>query len=270
MLAAARYPFISANLDFSQVRLKAGTPPIRIGQDGGSVAENAGRVVRSAYVEVGGQKIGLIGRAPADFFNIILRPNETTPGLDFVGGRNPANNQPLVPALGQVLEQVALLESRGVNKILLVDHAQDFTGDPLSTKDMHGIDVIITAGSTGFIARAEATGPFNRLRPGDKALGEYPVRRADRDGHPVLVVNSDQLYRYIGHLIVGFDAAGHVVSVDPRSGPVATTQQAVDDVARLTGAPRLRRRTSSASSTSSGAPRSSRASCAWSARRRRG
>ncbi len=237
MLAAARYPFISANLDFTKVQLKAGTPPIRAGKDGGSVTENAGRVVRSAYVEVGGQKIGLIGRAPADFFNIILRPNETTPGLDFIGGRNPANNQPLVPALGQVLEQVALLEAQGVNKILLVDHAQDFTADPLSTKDMHGIDVIITAGSTGFIARAEATGPFNRLRAGDKASGEYPVRRADRDGHPILVVNSDQLYRYIGNLIVGFDAAGHVVSVDPRSGPVATTQQSVDDLARLTGRP---------------------------------
>jgi 2',3'-cyclic-nucleotide 2'-phosphodiesterase (5'-nucleotidase family) len=237
MLAAAKYPFISANLDFSKVRLKAGTPPIRAGQDGASVVENAGRVVRSAYVEVGGQKIGLIGRAPADFFNIILRPNETTPGLDFIGGRNPANNQPLVPALGQVLEQVTLLQGKGIDKILLVDHAQDFTADPLSTKDMHGIDIIITAGSTGFIARPEANGPFNRLRPGDKPLGEYPVRRTDRDGHTVLVLNSDQLYRYIGNLIVGFDAQGRVVSVDPRSGPVATTQQAVDDVAKLTGRP---------------------------------
>ena len=235
MLAAARYPFIAANLDFSRVVLKPGTPPIRGGQDGGSVVENAGRVVRSAYVEVGGERIGLVGRAPADFFNIIARPNETTPGLDFLGGRNPSNNQPLVPALGQVLEQVTLLESRGVNKILLVDHAQDFTGDPLSTKDLHGVDVIITAGSTGFTAQAQATGPFNKLRPGDRALGEYPVRRTDRDGHPVLIVNSDQLYRYIGHLIVGFDAAGRVVSVDPRSGPVATTEEAVAEVARLTG-----------------------------------
>jgi 2',3'-cyclic-nucleotide 2'-phosphodiesterase (5'-nucleotidase family) len=235
MLAAARYPFIAANLDFSRVVLKPGTPPIRGGQDGGSVVENAGRVVRSAYVEVGGERIGLVGRAPADFFNIIARPNETTPGLDFVGGRNPSNNQPLVPALGQVLEQVTLLESRGVNKILLVDHAQDFTGDPLSTKDLHGVDVIITAGSTGFTAQAQATGPFSKLRPGDRALGEYPVRRIDRDGHPVLIVNSDQLYRYIGHLIVGFDAAGRVASVDPRSGPVATTEEAVAEVARLTG-----------------------------------
>ncbi len=197
MLAAARYPFISANLDFSRVGLKAGTPPIRIGQDGGSVVENAGRVVRSAYVEVGGQRIGLVGRAPADFFNIIRRPNETTPGLDFIGGRNPANNQPLVPALGQVLEQVALLESRGINKILLVDHAQDFTGDPLSTKDMHGVDVIITAGSTGFIARAEATGPFNRLRPGDKRPRRVPRSpdrprrspRPDRQQRPALPVH---------------------------------------------------------------------------------
>jgi 2',3'-cyclic-nucleotide 2'-phosphodiesterase (5'-nucleotidase family) len=237
MLAAARYPFISANLDFSRVALKSGTPPIRTGKDGGSAAENAGRVVKSAYVEVGGQKIGYIGRAPADFFNIIARPSETTPGLDFVGGRNATNQQPLVPALRQVLEQVALLEAQGVNKILLVDHAQDFTGDSLSTRDLHGVDVIITAGSTGFTARAEANGPFSKLRPGDRALGEYPVRRTDRDGHPVLVVNSDQLYRYIGHLIVGFDAAGRVVSVDPRSGPVATTQEAVAEVARLTGRP---------------------------------
>jgi 2',3'-cyclic-nucleotide 2'-phosphodiesterase (5'-nucleotidase family) len=237
MLATARYPFVAANLDFSRVRLKSDTPPIRIGKDGGSVAENAGAVVRSAWVAVGGQKIGIIGRAPADFFNVLLRPDQTVPGLDFVGGRDPRTNQPRVPALGQVLEQVALLEAQGVNKILLVDHAQDFTADPLSTRDLRGIDVIITAGSTGFIARPQANGPFNRLRPGDRPLGEYPVRRTDRDGHPVLVVNSDQLYRYVGHLIVGFDAAGRVVTVDPRSGPVATTAEAVADLARLSGRP---------------------------------
>ncbi|HSE96563.1 MAG TPA: bifunctional metallophosphatase/5'-nucleotidase, partial [Methylomirabilota bacterium] len=237
MLAAARYPFISANLDFSGVRLAPGTPPIRVGRDGGSATENAGRVVRSAWVEVGGERIGLIGRAPADFFNVLLRPAETVPGLDFVGGRNPGNNQPLVPAAPQVLEQVRLLEAQGINKIILVDHAQDFTADPLSTQNLHGIDVIITAGSTGFIAGATPTGPFNRLRPGDRPLGEYPVRRTDRDGHPVLVVNSDQLYRYVGHLIVGFDGAGRVVWVDPRSGPVSTTPDSVTELGRLVGRP---------------------------------
>jgi 2',3'-cyclic-nucleotide 2'-phosphodiesterase (5'-nucleotidase family) len=237
MLAAARYPFVAANLDFSRVRLREGTPPIRAGRDGGSAEENAGRVVRSAWVRVGDQRVGVVGRAPADFFNVVSRPDQTVPGLDFVGGRDPATNAPRVPALGQVLEQVALLEAQGIDKIVLVDHAQDFTGDPLATSALRGIDVVITAGSTGFTARSRPTGPFNRLRPGDRALGEYPVRRTDRDGHPVLVVNSDQLYRYVGHLLVGFDAAGRVVKVDPRSGPVATTPEAVADLARLTGRP---------------------------------
>lgn len=235
MLAKAKYPFIAANLDFSKSQVKAGTPPIRIGKDGGSVEENAGKVVRSAYVTVSGEKIGLIGRAPADFFNVIASPDKTIPGIDFVGGRDPKNQQPLVPALGQVLEQVTLLEAQGVNKIILVDHAQDFTADPLSTRDMHGIDVIITAGSTGFLAKATADGPFNKLRDRDKPTGAYPTERKDRDGATVLIVNSDQLYSYVGHLIVGFDKDGRISRVDPRSGPVATTLEAIAELEKLTG-----------------------------------
>ncbi|MDZ7703990.1 MAG: 5'-nucleotidase C-terminal domain-containing protein [Trueperaceae bacterium] len=235
MLNAAEYPFIAANLDFSDVELAEGVPAIEIGTDGGSVTENAGKVVRSAYVEVGGERIGLIGRAPADFFNVINEPSETIPGLDFYGGRNAEDNQPLVSAVDQVLEQVDLLTEQGINKIILVDHAQDFTGDPLSARDLRGIDIAITAGSTGFMAQPEADGPFNLLRDGDSAATDYPTVRFDGEGTLFLVVNSDQLYRYIGHLIVDFDAAGRIVRVDPRSGPIATTQEAVDALSTVVG-----------------------------------
>jgi len=237
MIARANYPFIAVNLDFSQVRLAEGVPAIRRGQDGGSVTENAGKVVRSAYVEVGGERIGLVARAPADFFNVVMNPDSTLPGLDFVGGRDRANNQPRVSALGQVQEQVALLERQGINKIILLDHAQDYTADPLAAKDLSGVDIVITAGSTGFIARDRADGPYNMLRPGDRPTGEYPIRRADRDGNPVMVVNSDQLYNYVGHMIVRFDARGHVEAVDPRSGPIATTAEAAAALSRAIGAP---------------------------------
>lgn len=235
MLSKAKYPFIAANLDFSQARLKPGTPPIPIGRDGGSVEENAGKVVRSAHVVVGGEKIGLIGRAPAEFFNVIARPDQPMPGVDFLGGRAARTNQPLVPALGQVLDQVRNLESLGINKIILLDHAQDFTADPLSASDLHGIDVIVSAGATGFLARPEPDGPFNSLRPGDRATAAYPTARKDRDGNTVLVVNSDQLYSYVGHLLVGFDREGRVVRVDPRSGPVATTAVAIAALERVVG-----------------------------------
>jgi 2',3'-cyclic-nucleotide 2'-phosphodiesterase (5'-nucleotidase family) len=227
MLAAAEYPFLAVNLDFSNVEVEEGVPPIQIGEDGLSVEELAGQVARSAYVEVNGERIGLIGRAPADFFNVIENPSETIPGLDFVGGRNPEDNQPLESAVDMVLEQVELLEAQGINKIILLDHAQDFTGDPLSANSLRGIDIIVAAGSTGFMAAPEANGPFNLLRPGDESGAEYPTVREDSEGNTILVVNSDQLFTYVGHLLVTFDADGFIVEVDERSGPIATTEEAV-------------------------------------------
>ena len=226
MLAAAAYPFIAVNLDFSAVQLAEGTPAIQIGEDGGNAADNAGKVVRSAWIEVGGERIGLIGRAPAGFFEVINDPDETLPGLDFIGGRD-EENRPLVSAVGMVLEQVALLEAQGVNKIVLLDHAQDFTSDPLSASALRGIDVIVSAGSTGFMGSDMAMGPFNMLREGDAANAEYPTWREDSEGNPVVVVNTDQQYSYVGNLIVSFDADGIISSVDERSGPVASTEAAV-------------------------------------------
>jgi 2',3'-cyclic-nucleotide 2'-phosphodiesterase (5'-nucleotidase family) len=234
MLASAAYPFIAVNLDFSAVQLAEGTPAIQIGEDGGNAADNAGKVVKSAWMEAGGEKIGLIGRAPAGFFEVINDPDETLPGLDFVGGRN-EENRPLISAVGMVLEQVDLLEAQGVNKIILLDHAQDFTSDPLSTSEMRGIDIIVSAGSTGFMGGEMAMGPFNMLREGDEANAEYPTAREDSEGNPVVVVNTDQLYSYVGNLIVTFDADGVIASVDERSGPVASTEAAVDALSEYLG-----------------------------------
>ena len=233
MLSYADYPFLAVNLDFSSVQLEPGTPEILRGVDGGSVEENAGKVAKSSYVMAGGEKIGIIGRAPADFFNVIKDPETTLPGLDFVGGRNPADNQPLESAVEQVLEQVALLESKGINKIILLDHAQDFTADPLSANNLSGIDIIVAAGSTGFMGKTEANGPFNLLRPGQAPNADYPTLREDKDGNSLIVVNSDQLYSYVGNLIVSFDENGHIKMVDDRSGPIATTREAAMELDKV-------------------------------------
>ncbi|MDZ7752439.1 MAG: bifunctional metallophosphatase/5'-nucleotidase [Gammaproteobacteria bacterium] len=240
MLREADYPFVAANLDFGNVELDPVTPAIRSGRDGGSCLANRGKVVKSCVVVRGGQRIGLIGRAPADFFNVIEDPDTTLPGLDFVGGRDPATNQPLVSAVSQVLEQVDLLEGRGVNRIILLDHAQDFTGDPLSAGSLRGIDIIVAAGSTGFMARPVAEGPFNLLRPEDSAEADYPTVRVDSEGNTVLVVNSDQQFRYVGNLFVTFDRRGRIADWgDFRNGPVATTAAAIDELEPLVGASEL-------------------------------
>ncbi|MCG7949132.1 MAG: bifunctional metallophosphatase/5'-nucleotidase [Candidatus Thiodiazotropha taylori] len=238
MIDMARYPFIAVNLDFSQVVVADGSPEIEIGKDGKRCAKSRGKVVKSCWVKRGEYKIGLIGRAPADFFNVIEDPINTLPGLDFVGGRD-ANNQPLVSAVGQVLEQVELLESKGINRIILLDHAQDFTADPLSASALRGIDIIVAAGSTGFMARPVADGPYNLLRPEDSAEADYPTWRVDSEGETVLVINSDQQYRYLGNLIVTFDKSGHIADVDMRSGPVATNEAGVEALNMELGARRL-------------------------------
>jgi 2',3'-cyclic-nucleotide 2'-phosphodiesterase (5'-nucleotidase family) len=230
MLDNADYPFLAVNLDFSDAQVADGVPEIEVGESGRSVEQLAGKVAKSAYVEVGGERIGLIGRAPADFFNVINDPDETIPGVDFVGGRNPENNQPRVSAVEQVLEQVRLLESKGINKIVLLDHAQDYTADPLAASKLHGIDILVTAGATGFMARPQANGPFNLLREGDTSGVDYPTILRDSEGNFVVNVNSGQLYRYVGNLMVTFDGNGHIISVDRRSGPVATTEEAISEL----------------------------------------
>jgi 2',3'-cyclic-nucleotide 2'-phosphodiesterase (5'-nucleotidase family) len=239
MLDRAEYPFVAANLDFRNVMIDPDAPKIEIGEDGARRFRNNGKVVRSTYVQVADQCIGLIGRAPADFFNVIKDPDTTLPGLDFFGGRDPETNQPLVSAVEQVLDEVDRLEAQGIDKIILIDHAQDFTGDPLSANKLRGIDVIVAAGSTGFMAKPQAQGPFNLLRDGDTSEAGYPVVREDMEGNQILVVNSDQQYRYVGNLMVTFDENGHIVEVDDRSGPVATTGEAVELLAQELGVPKL-------------------------------
>jgi 2',3'-cyclic-nucleotide 2'-phosphodiesterase (5'-nucleotidase family) len=187
----------------------------------------AGHVVKSCYIETNVGLVGLVARAPADFFNVVDDPETFTPGLDFIGGRNPETNQPLVSAVGQVLEQVDLLESASIDIIILLDHAQDFTGDPLSANELYGIDVIVSAGGTGFASLPQPLGPFNMLRESDSPSTSYPTVRQDRNGDTALVVNNEQLFRYIGNLIVTFDEKGKIVSWDGRSGPIATTPEAI-------------------------------------------
>lgn len=229
MLFSAAYPFISVNLDFTASMLSDATaPPIRIGPDAAECSSVMGHVVKSCFVETSIGRVGLIGRSPADFFNVIEDPSTNLPGIDFVGGRDPETNQPLESAVPMVLAQVDLLEAAGANVIVLLDHAQDFTGDPLSANLLRGIDVIVSAGSTGFISQPTNFGPYNFLREGDMSDELYPIIRTDSNGDYLLVVNTDQLYTYVGNLIVSFDDNGKLLSWDGRSGPIATTQEAID------------------------------------------
>lgn len=236
MISKGDFPFVASNLDFSKVQLDPQTPKIVIGQDATDAKSNKGKVVKSTYVDVNGEKIGVIGRAPTDLFTLVKDSKTSLLGLDFVGGRDEKTNQPLQSATKDILEQVALLEKAGVNKVILLDHAQDYSKDPVAVKNLKGVDIIVAAGSTGFMARPQSVAaPFNVLRAGDKGTLDYPQMLQDKDNHPVVIVNSDEHYNYIGNLIVTFDQAGLISKIDDRSGPVANHEDAVKALSKLTG-----------------------------------
>ncbi|ACI64263.1 predicted protein, partial [Thalassiosira pseudonana CCMP1335] len=223
IVAYNEMPSLAVNLDFSNFVCAAG---IVISEDAMECSTIGGSVAKSCYVDFGNMKVGLIGRAPAGFFEVVENPSEKLPGLDFVGGRDEATNQPLESATPMVLEQVDALTAAGCDVIVLLDHAQDWTTDAFTPDTLSGIDVIVQAGGTEFMVGTEDM-MFNMLREGDSSNNVYPVSSTDMDGNTVLIIDTAQLWTYIGHLMVEFDDEGHIVGYDERSGPIATTEEAV-------------------------------------------
>lgn len=233
MLASQKMPYLAVNLDFTNLVCNT---MVRLSSDAQECASAGGGAAKSCYVSLdNGLTVGLIGRAPAGFFNVVANPLERLPGLDFVGGRDPDTNQPLLSATPMVLEQVDLLEAAGCDVVILLDHAQDWTFDPFSIETLRGIDVIVQAGGTGFMA-GEEDGVFNKMRDGDVPSREYPISQTDMEGNTVLIVDSPQLWTYIGHLIIEFDDDGHIIGYDSRSGPIAATEESVSMLSEYVGA----------------------------------
>ncbi len=65
------------------------------------------------------------------------------------------------------------------------------------------------------------------LFPGDSAFTEdYPFETSNADGVPLLIVNVDADYKYLGRLVVGFDANGVLLPAtvdESESGAWAST-----------------------------------------------
>ena len=71
---------------------------------------------------------------------------------------------------------------------------------------LSGVDIIVAGGSNTILADEN-----DRLREGDVAADTYPIQLISAANEPVLVVNTDGDYTYVGRLLVGFDDKGVVV-----------------------------------------------------------
>jgi 5'-nucleotidase / UDP-sugar diphosphatase len=214
------FPYLSTNLDFLTDEALA---PL-VGSDGVPSSDLAGKIAAYTTVTVGGETIGVIGA--------------TTPRLasiSSIGGitMQPENPDDLDALAALIQADVDALTAQGIDKIILLAHMQEITIEQTLAPKLTGVDIIVAGGSNTILADAN-----DRLRDGDTAEGTYPLPLTGADGSPVLIVNTDGDYSYLGRLVVSFDDAGVIIPSslnDTVNGAYATDEQGLADNG-LTGA----------------------------------
>ncbi|MDT0619510.1 bifunctional metallophosphatase/5'-nucleotidase [Salinisphaera sp. P385] len=215
----AAFPYISANVDFSTDANLSG----RVVDDGLLAEDGAGAVAGSAVVLVNGERIGIVGASTPALASIT-----STGGLTI--------NPPLVDNDEQLFDDLAAaiqptvnaLRASGIDKIVLLGHMQQIAIEKALAVRLEGVDIIVAGGSNTLLADGD-----DILRDGDTAADTYPLLYTSPADEPVLVVNVDGDYRYLGRLVVEFDGNGvlDLDSLDPAlNGAWASTQAVVDMV----------------------------------------
>jgi len=214
----AQFPYLSANLDFTA------EPDLnsRLSPTGQEAAAIKGRLAPSTVITEGTEKIGVIGVTTP-----LLRAI-SSPGPNI--GISPADPDDLAALAAIVNDEVAALQALhpGLNKVILVSHLQQIQNEIDLAPLLSGVDVIFSGGSDTRLVDAT-----DRLRVGDTAEGTYPIIESDADGNPVAILSTDGNYKYVGRLVVGFDALGILdpASIDPDiSGAFAADDEGVADV----------------------------------------
>ena len=190
----AQFPYLASNLGLSD---DSDLRPLVVG-DGQEASLAAGGLARSAVITLCDERIGVVGA--------------TTPylaQLTIIGGITVAPpDADDMDALAAIIQQsVDDLTEQGVNKIILLAHMQQIAIEQALAVRLEDVDIIVAGGSNTLLADDN-----DRLRAGDEAAGAYPLHFDSPGGEPVLLVNTDGDYRYVGRLVVGFDDQGVVIS----------------------------------------------------------
>jgi len=165
---AAEFPIIGGNFDVSR------DPSL------------AGKIKGSFVIEVGGEKIGIIGATTEDTPEIASPgPNvEFTDVIQYVRGASEA------------------LDAAGVNKIILLSHI-GYTVDQEVAAALPLVDVIVGGHSHTLLSNTA-----------EGAAGPYPTMVTNPDGVEVPVVQANQYGKYLGDIAVTWDDNGVVTKAE--------------------------------------------------------
>jgi 2',3'-cyclic-nucleotide 2'-phosphodiesterase (5'-nucleotidase family) len=216
----AAFPFLSANLDFSadstlnsrytsSIRnTGAFAPHPNENYPGISASPTNAKLAKSAIIERGGEKIGVLGVTPPDLASI------SSPGLVTVTG--PTGAVVVFPrtydidALAAHLQPtIDALVTAGCNKIVMATQLQQIDNEKLLAGKLRHVDIIVAGGPGTIMGK-----PGTVLQPGDSIAENYPFTATDLDGRTVAIVSGEGQYQYLGRLVVDFNAAGHITGID--------------------------------------------------------
>ncbi|MBZ9809810.1 MULTISPECIES: bifunctional metallophosphatase/5'-nucleotidase [unclassified Mesorhizobium] len=142
------------------------------------------RVKPSIVVEVGGQKIGIIGAVTND------TPELATPGPNIA----------IEDDVKSITAEVEKLKGEGVNKIIAVTHI-GYNRERDVIAKISGVDVVVGGHSHTLLSNTDP-----------KAAGPYPTMVDNPDGYKVPVVQAASYSKYLGEFKVVFDDNGVVKS----------------------------------------------------------
>lgn len=201
----SRHPFISGNLDFSA------------NEDLSSMINRKQPILRST---LNGKKLGesYVHRdyATGAVFGIV---SAITPTLRTISspGTTKLTTADIATTADLINKQVEMLESRGVNKIILVSHLQGVAFDKQIIALLKNVDVAIAGGGDDLLTNPDVTESI-QLIPGErKPVGKYPEFVKDADGVDVPLITSKGNYNYLGRFDISFDARGKMTSYNKKT-----------------------------------------------------
>jgi 2',3'-cyclic-nucleotide 2'-phosphodiesterase (5'-nucleotidase family) len=215
------FPYLSANLDVST---DADLAPLAVP---GGQAPQSNVVTSSTVITVGGQAIGVVG-ATTPTLAAISSPDDVTVSPPWAG---PSPTDAELDALAAVIQaevDMLLAENAGMNKVVLLAHMQQIAIEIGLAERLENVDIVVAGGSNTRLFDEN-----DRARDGDSVQGDYPTFVENAGGTMTAVVNTDGSYKYVGRLVLDFNASGDILpgSYDPEvSGAYATDAQGVADL----------------------------------------
>jgi 2',3'-cyclic-nucleotide 2'-phosphodiesterase (5'-nucleotidase family) len=206
-----QFPYLSANLNFApDANLTSIALPAN---DGAAASTLNGKLAKYTVITVNGQRIGVVGAS-----------TPTLPSITSVGGivvsPSGADIANIDALAAQIQPSVNALTALGIDKVILLAHMQQLDIERALASRLRGVDLIIAGGSNTGLYDGD-----DLVRPADTRGGTYPLLFTSPTAEPVVVVNVDADYKYLGRIVLPFDAQGRVIvgRLDPvRNGAWST------------------------------------------------